>query len=57
MGMSKFRAMRIYRHSAHRVLDASLGLIVRAVLSGIVVRVRFVNCHDDPALSLYTLRG
>ena len=62
MGMAVLGAMWIDRHPAHRVLHASLRMpalrmLMPGVIGLIVVRVSFVNCHGDPTLSLYTLRG
>ena len=62
MGLAKLGAVRINRHSAHRILEASfrmpaLRMLMPGVIGLIVVRVSFVNCHGDPTLSLYTLRG
>ena len=65
MGMAVLSAVRINYHPAHRVLDALLGMFMCVVLGMfvcdvpgmVVVRVRFVNCHDDPTLSSDTLQG
>ena len=57
MGMAVLGAVRINRHPAHRILDASLRMLVCDVPGMVVVRVRFVNCHDDPTLSSDTLPG
>lgn len=49
-----FGGIRVHRHAANRVLDALLGIPVRAVLR---VRVHFTNCHGELNLPLVTLLG
>ena len=57
MGMAMLGGVRINRHPTHRIFDLSRRVFVRDVRSMIAVRVSFVNCHGNPTLSLYTLRG
>ena len=61
MSMAILGAVRINRHPAHGVLDASFrmpaSMLRRDVIGMSVVRVSFVNSHGDLTLSPYTLWG